>query len=48
MKLVQIFNDQMQMSELEHRAGVMLFFEIPKELKPELPPIEQISKTDSN
>lgn len=40
MKLVQIFNDQMQISELEHRAGVMLFFEIPKELKPALPPIE--------
>lgn len=40
MKLVQIFNDQMQISEMDQRAGVMLFFEIPSELKPKLPPIE--------
>jgi hypothetical protein len=30
------------------RAGVMLFFEIPKELQPTLPPIDQIDKLDSN
>jgi len=40
MKLVQIFNDQMLISELDQRAGVMLFFEIPKELEPKLPPLE--------
>jgi hypothetical protein len=26
----------------------MLFFQLPEELKPSLPPIEEISKTDSN
>ena len=38
----------MSISELDHRSGVMLFFEIPKELNPMLPPIEQINKFDSN
>jgi hypothetical protein len=38
----------MQISELDQRAGVMLFFEIPKELNPKLPPLEQINKYDSN
>jgi hypothetical protein len=26
MKLVQVFNDQMAISEMDQRAGVMLFF----------------------
>ena len=44
MRLVQIFNDQMPISEMDQRAGVMLLFEIPKELKPKMPPLEQLTK----
>lgn len=38
----------MAISEMDQRAGVMLFFQIPSELKPKLPPIEQMNKYDSN
>jgi len=30
------------------QGGVTLIFEIPKELNPQLPPLEQIKKDDSN
>ena len=48
MRLVQLYNEHMQINELDHRAGVMLFFEIPKELKPQIPAAEVVNKFDSN
>jgi hypothetical protein len=48
--LKHIFNSKQSIKELSRyqRGGVMLFFQIPSELNPKLPPIEEISKTDSN
>lgn len=48
--LKHIFNSKQTIKELSRfqRGGVMLFFQIPKSLNPKLPPIEEISKTDSN
>jgi hypothetical protein len=46
----QIFSCKQTIKELSkfNRGGVVLFFQIPEVLKPSLPPIEQLSKTDSN
>lgn len=33
---------------IDQNQGVLLLFEIPSELKPKLPAIEQIKKDDSN
>lgn len=48
--LKHIFNSKQSIKELTtfQRGGVMLFFQMPKELNPQLPPIEEISRTDSN
>ena len=48
--LKHIFNSKQTIKELSsfQRGGVMLFFQMPKELNPKLPPIEEISRTDSN
>lgn len=47
-----IFNCKQSIKELSRyqRGGVMLFFQMPDtpDFKPKLPPIEEISKTDSN
>ena len=36
------------MSDIPTKGGLLHLFEIPKELNPKLPPIEQIKKDDSN
>lgn len=49
MKLINIFNNQQTIKEMtDNTKGVMLLFEIPKELNPKMPPITQIKKDDSN
>jgi len=48
---MSIFNNQQTIKDLreaEALKGVMLLFEIPKNLKPKMPPITQIKKDDSN
>ena len=48
-KLIHIFHNQQSVKDLADQAqGVLLLFEIPEELKPKLPAIEQIKKDDSN
>jgi len=49
MKLMHIFHNQQTIRELaDQQRGVILLFEIPKILKPQLPPINQIKKDNSN
>lgn len=49
-KLTCFFNNQQQVKEMKENLnrGVLLLFEIPKELNPKLPPLNQIKKDDSN
>ena len=48
-KLTGIFGNQQTIKELkENQKGVILLYEIPKKLEPELPPLNQIKKDDSN
>ena len=48
--LKHIFNAKISIKELSRyqRGGVMLFFQIPEELNPKLPAIEEISRLDTN
>ena len=48
-KLINIFHNQQTCKDIsDSNKGVLLLFEIPKELNPKLPPITQIKKDDSN
>ena len=48
-KLVAIFNNLQTIKEVKDQdKGVCLLFEIPKNLKPKLPPLAQTKKDDSN
>lgn len=48
-RLKTIFSNQQTVKDLgEVGQGVLLLFEIPPELKPSLPPLEQVKKDDSN
>ena len=48
-KVKVMFHNNQQIKEITGQdRGVLLLYEIPKELKPELPPLAQIRKDDSN
>lgn len=48
-QIIHLFNSTMTVKELNnHNQGVCLVYECPQALNPQLPPITQISKVDSN
>ena len=48
-KLITFFNNQQTIKEMrDMNKGVLLLYQIPKVLKPQLPPLTQTKKDDSN
>lgn len=44
-----MFNSSMTIKEFnQHNQGVCLIYEVPSELKPQLPPLTQLNKSDCN